>query len=802
MLDCQLYGLNPPGHHLTNLLLHAANTLLLFVVLRGATGALWRSAFVAALFAVHPLHVESVAWVAERKDVLSTLFFMLTLWTYVRYAQQKGERRTKEGAEQCDGAFSFLNSPAYWLALLFFTLGLMSKAMLVTGPLVLLLLDYWPLQRFPLRLGFWNTRCTHSASRLILEKLPFLLPSGVCSVVAFVAQRGAGAVATASGFHFVDRVESALISYCRYLGKMFWPANLSVFYPHPGTWPLWQGIGSGVFLLAVSFFVVRYVRQRPYLLVGWLWFLGMLVPVIGVVQVGMQSIADRYTYVPLVGVFIMLTWLTADLTARLPRRAVVLWPAAIVALLVCFIGTRWQLRHWQNTEQLFEHALSVTTNNDVALNALGVVRSHQGKIDEAIAHFRAVLGFRPNHVEALNNLGGELSEQGKLDEALACLKRVIELDPSHASTYNNMGVILTRQGKPAEAVANFQTALRLNPNLPGAHNNLGMAAFDQGKLTEAESHFRAALGTRPDFADAHRNLAMTLAAMGKTDAAVAEYKETLRLKPDLPVVHNKLGSLLLKCGKLEDAKDQFLEAVRLKPDYADAHSNLGLILARQNKLDEAIIQYRVALRCESNHVVAHNNLGLALARQGQLAEAVKHLSEVVRLKPDQAQAHKDLAIALAEQGKFTQALTHFELALKHGADPVEARNNLGRVCVALGRVEAAMGYYREAIRLKPDAVEPLNNLAWLLATHPEARFRNGKEAVKLAERAVELTNRQDAGKLDTLAAAYAEAGRFAEAEATVRQAIALAREAGKTELASEFEGQLKVYRSRKPWREP
>lgn len=797
MLDCQLYGLKPQGHHVSNLLLHLANTLLLFLVFGWTTGALWRSAFVAALFAIHPLRVESVVWVAERKDVLSTFFFMLTLWAYARFTRKSEAGNPGSEIQPPTSDLRPLTYGFYWLALLFFTLGLMCKPMLVTLPCVLLLLDYWPLKR--LRLADVNPQFS-LFRRLLLEKIPFFVLSAVFSAIAFLAQHGAGAVAPVSGFPFHLRLANALISYCRYLGKTFWPDNLAVFYPHPGTWPAWQVIGAGVLLVAVSALVLRWLRQRPYLLVGWLLFVGMLVPVIGLVQVGMQSMADRYTYVPLIGIFLMLTWFAADWVGAAPRRAWLAWPGAIGVLVACFVLTQRQVEHWQNTERLFEHALRVTQNNDVAHNSLGVIRYRQGKLEPALVHLRNAVRLRPGYAEAHNNLGAVLSQQGKLEEALVHLRRALEINPKSASAHNNLGLALTKLGKTAEAATHFQAALDIDPAQSDAHNNLGSAAFDEGNYDEALAHFRAAVQSSQEALEARQNLAMTLIKLERPEEAIVEYETALRLKPDLPVVHNKLGSILLGQGNLETAGAHFRAALQVKPDYADAHNNLGLLLARQNKLEEAIAQYRQALRCDSNHVVAHNNLGRALAGQGHLAEAAKQFSEVVRLQPTQAQAHNDLAIALAQQGKFADALVHFELALKHGADPIQAQNNMGRACSALGDFPAAIAHYREAIRLRPDAVEPLNNLAWLLATQSDARYRNGREAVTLAERAVEMTKRQDAGKLDTLAATYAEAGQFAEAEATVRQAIAIAR--GQNQPTGEFEARLKAYQSRKPWREP
>jgi hypothetical protein len=391
MLDCQLYGLKAGGHHLTNLLLHAVNTLLLFLVLRQMTGATWRSAFVAALFGLHPLHVESVAWVAERKDVSSTLFWMLTLWTYALYVARgegggaRGEGgasnlRSAQHATQITRPSSGLTQSAtlhYSLALVCFALGLMAKPMLVTLPFVLLLLDYWPLGRLQ--------RSTSNAQlpmirRLIYEKLPFFALALASSLVTFVVQRKGGAVSSLTTLSVGARIANAAVSYARYLGKTFWPDNLSVLYPHPGHWLVWQVAGAGLLLAGGTAGALALRRRRPYLPVGWLWYVGTLVPVIGLVQVGIQSMADRYMYVPAIGVFIMLAWGLWDLTAGWRGQRVALATGGAVALACCGAVTRSQVGYWTNSETLFRRAVQVTKKNYLAYNNLGYYLSGQGRV--------------------------------------------------------------------------------------------------------------------------------------------------------------------------------------------------------------------------------------------------------------------------------------------------------------------------------------------------------------------------------------------------------------------------------------
>jgi tetratricopeptide (TPR) repeat protein len=538
MLDCQFFGLKPWGHHLSSLLLHAINTLLVFLVLKRMTGATWRSAVVAALFAWHPLHVESVAWVAERKDVLSATFWMLTLWAYLRYAQKPEPGR-------------------YLLCLLFFMLGLLSKPMVVTLPFVLLLLDYWPLGR---SFGSGMAQQPVSGRRLLLEKLPFFLLATASSVVTFLAQKSGGAVASLETLTLSQRAANALISYARYLRKIVWPSDLAMVYPLPDFWPAPQIIGAMLFLLAVTTAVVVCRKSRPYLMVGWFWFLGTLVPVIGLVQVGFQSLADRYTYLPSIGIFILLVWGMADLAGRWPQRRLILGRMTALILTACFTLTWFQLRLWQNSVTLFSHALAVTTGNFVAHNNLGSALDKLGRSDEALVHFKAALEIRPRDPETLYNI--------------------------------------------------------------------------------------------------------------------------------------------------------------------------GLLLARQDKVHSAEAYYQEALR-------------------------------------DYAHGHYLVALAAAEAGKF----------------------------------ETAIAWYREALRLKPDAQEALRNLAWILATNPKPELRNGVEAVRLAERACELTQHRDPASLATLDAAYAEAGRFDDAINSAQQVQELAAATHQPAWAEKAAQRLELYRAQKPYRE-
>jgi tetratricopeptide (TPR) repeat protein len=503
MLDCQLYGLNPGGHHFTNLLLHIANTLLLFLILQRMTGAMWQSAFVAALFALHPLHVESVAWASERKDVLSTLFWILTIGAYVRYVEHPGLNR-------------------YLLVFLSFVLGLMAKPMLVTLPFVLLLLDYWPFGRLQLKASANATHVQiqkpsntnyHSERviRLLVEKVPLLVFAAASSIPAFLAQQHGGATKSLALFPLEGRVANALLSYLIYIGKMIWPQNLTVFYPHPGsTVPTWKVALAGLLLLSVTVWVIRTAKAHPYLLVGWLWYLGTLVPVIGLVQVGDHAMADRYTYVPLIGLFIMLAWGLPHVAARWPRRKIVFVTSTAGFLSILMVYSWFQVRHWKNSVTLFEHALRVTNNNPLAHTDLGVALAGQGKLVQAIWHYSEALRIKPDYLEARINLGGALARQGRLDEAIDHYLEALRIKPDFADAHYNLGNALTRHGKPDDAIAHYLEALRIQPDDAEAYNNLGIALAKQQRMAEAIACFQQALRVKPDFANARHNMEVAL----------------------------------------------------------------------------------------------------------------------------------------------------------------------------------------------------------------------------------------------------------------------------------------------------
>ncbi len=456
MLDIQIFGMDAGLHHLINLVFHIANAVLLFFLLNRLTGKLWSSAVVAALFALHPLHVESVVWLAERKDLLRTFFWLLTLFCYALYAENPNLKR-------------------YLAVLLFFILGLMAKPMLVTLPFVLCLLDYWPLGRFkidPSGKVFVIAFKKGTAGRLALEKLPLFFLAGASCVVTYMAQKEGGAVGSLEVYPFYQRAAGALVAYALYIKKMIWPADLSFLYPFRDVLPLWQIVGAGLLIASISFVSIRSTKCRPWLFVGWFWYLGTLIPVIGLVKVGWHSMADRYTYVPLIGLFIAVTWEGAAIFQKWPLKKykVAMITAAILSVLML---TTWsQVGQWKTSITLYEHALEVNPENYVAHNNLGLILADQGKTREAIRHYFKALRVKPMYAHANNNLGTALIQLGKFDEAEVFIKEALKADPYYAEAYSNLGVVLVYREKIDEAAKLFRKALQIKPHYRSAYNNL------------------------------------------------------------------------------------------------------------------------------------------------------------------------------------------------------------------------------------------------------------------------------------------------------------------------------------------
>jgi tetratricopeptide (TPR) repeat protein len=549
MAAYQLFGPSSGWHHLINVLFHALGALFLFAALNRMTGALWRSAMVAFFFALHPLHVESVAWIAERKDVLCAFFWFLTLWCYARYAERPGAAR-------------------YLLVLVGFGCGLMSKSMMVTLPCVLLLLDFWPLRR---------------ARRLALlrEKAPLFAMAAAVSLATFLSQRQGHAVRSLTSLPVGLRVANAAVTYITYIGRMLWPARLAVYYPYSHDLPAGQVMAAVAALAAVTVLALRRLRTAPYLAVGWFWYLGTLVPVIGLVQVGGQSSADRYTYLPTVGLTIMLTWGAAGFLQRYPHAKKVVIVSAAAACAACLVLTWLQIRYWANSGSLFQHAVDSTANNYIAENNLADYYLTEMRNEDARGHVLEALRLHPNYPEA----------------------------------HTNLATIFRRQGQFDASEREYVLALRIQPENVDAHSGYGALLLTQGRYQEALREFAEVVQLRPDYADGHYDLGRLFAAVRRGDEAIAQFAEAIRLRPDHADAHHSLGVALVSRGRLNEAIAEFGAEARLRPNDAAVHNNLAMLLAGVGRLDEAIAQFHAALGIEPDFAAARQGLAAAMARR-------------------------------------------------------------------------------------------------------------------------------------------------------------------------------------------
>ncbi len=524
MLDVQLFGLAPKGHHLVNVMFHLINTLLLYFLLFGTTKSHWKSSFVAALFALHPLHVESVAWVSERKDVLSAFFFFITLILYVWYVRRPVFRR-------------------YLLALFAFALGLMSKPMLVTLPFILLLMDYWPLQRITQYEGIVDAKGNSITEKeqstlrqLILEKFPFLALSTLSCIITFYAQSRGGAVAKIKSVPISFRFLNSLVAYANYIFKTILPLKLSVIYPLPDTITVLHGLATGLLLTVISTISIRMWRRHPYFIVGWLWYIGMLVPVIGLVQVGRQSMADRYTYLPLTGLFIIVAWGVPSILKNWRYRNTLLSIMSVLFLFTYSLLTWFQLGYWKNSVTLFRHATQAISKNYVAYNLLGSTYTQSDMLDEAISNYLEALRISPDDEEAISGIGIALAKKGDLERATSYFRKAAYLEPDSAECHSNLGFALSQQGQFEDGIRHLLEAVRLQPGNPKnaeIHFHIGTSLAALGEIDPSIDHFVKAIRIKPDFVEAHYNLGVALAKQGRWDQAIASFSMALQLKPDL-----------------------------------------------------------------------------------------------------------------------------------------------------------------------------------------------------------------------------------------------------------------------------
>ncbi|MEO8440557.1 MAG: tetratricopeptide repeat protein [Spartobacteria bacterium] len=679
MLDAQMFGLNAGGYHFVNVLLHSVAVLLLFFVLRSMTGAVWRSAMVAAIFAIHPLRAESVVWISERKDVLSGVFFFLALGAYCRYAKKP-------------------SVAGYVTVAAAFTLGLLSKAMLVTLPFLLLILDYWPLGRFAFSpvTGPRNGQ-PRSSLWLVAEKVPLLALAIAISVATIFAQEQA--LNAAQDWPMRWRLDNAVVTIWVYLRQMFWPAHLAVFYPHPkGSLALPWVLLSFVTLLGVTVGAFLWRKKYPYLITGWLWYLGMLVPVIGLIQVGWQAHADRYTYLPQVGVYLAIVWAISDLSADWRSRRVVLGSASALLFALLMMLSWRQVSYWSSSIRLWAHTLSVTSNNDVAERGLGTALLSVGRVDEAIEHDRAALRIRPGDPNGLTNLANALLRKKEYPEAIERFREVIRVRPNDSEMRRNLGKAFYQSGAVAEGMEEFRAALRIRPGDSDAAYSLGNAYLEQGDAKSATPLFRQAIESNPKNVAAHYNLAIALQRDQQPAPAIAEFWETLRLDPRHIDGRNNLAIALLKEGDSAAAIAQWKAALQIQPDNGEMHNNLAVALLAQQRIPEAMAEWRETLRLQPGKLGPQISLAWILATAPDAATrdgnaALELAREAFRAAADRnLMVFRVLAAAFAESGKF-------EAAGKSAAEGAERAQAQGQPEVA-ALLEGDLELYRKKIPLR------------------------------------------------------------------------------------------------------
>jgi protein O-mannosyl-transferase len=594
IVDAQLFGSGPAGPHAMNVLLHALNCVLLFLVLKRFTGSTWRSAFVAALFGLHPLRVESVAWISERKDVLSTLFFLLTLFAYAHYVQQSKDNGAPKGQTNLASAGARASVRAarwYVIALCFFALGLLSKPMLVTLPFVILLLDFWPLRRFelPLRKHQFLTFVG-----IVREKLPFFALAAIFSAVTLVVCKKTEAIDSLSSVSMAGRIENAFVSYSRYLWKTVWPTDLTLPYLHPGHWPLAWVIPAALLIVGLAVAACLAARRRPYVSVGWFWFFGTLVPVIGLIQWGFHSMADRFTYVPSIGLAVIFAWGLGELVNRWAIPAPIIAAAAALLLVACALRSEAQLRFWRNSEVLFTHTLKVTQGNYVAFDSLGSALSRRGAIAEALELCTQAVRLNPHYAEAQYDVGTILMQQSRLSEAIPHLQAAVKYEPKFAMAHYNLGTALLRSGKMSEAGQEFQAAIQYDPEDPEAYYSLGTIWLGQSDPGPAAACFSQALRLRPNYAAAESNFGIALARLGHPAEASAHFANAVRLTPQDPEARFNLGVSFLELNQPDKAAETFSAALRLDDRSPKTHYHLALALMRLDKRKEAILHAETA----------------------------------------------------------------------------------------------------------------------------------------------------------------------------------------------------------------
>lgn len=691
MADCEMFGLNAGAHHLVSLFIHIANALLLFAVLGLMTGAPWKSAFVAALFALHPLNVDSVAWIAERKNVLSTFFCMFTILAYIYYAKRPSLSR-------------------YLLVTTAFIASLLSKPMLVTLPAALLLLDYWPLYRIQTnRLRIYGEKNSGYVpvrklplSRIILEKIPLVAISCIVTLLSVISMHNNELFVTKQIAPFGLRVENAIVSYVEYIGKIFWPHPLAVYYPFPESIPVWQVIGALFLLAVITIIAIAAARKLPYLIVGWLWFIGTLVPVIGIVQGGLwPAMADRWAYVPAIGIFIMVSWGMGSIIHRWLRLRIVIVVIALAALLACTFVAKKQTTYWKNSITLFSHALAVTRDNYLSEYNLGQALSEKGMDDAAMPHYYKSLQFNPNNLGTYIDLGIALAKKGRTDESIKYFRMALIIRSkdvvNKTKAHINLGIALQQKGRTDEAMSQYHKALTLEPDNFAAHFNLGNALMEKGLFKKAADQYRMAIKIKPEEEKAYKNLGQAFFKQGRLEEAAHQFNKALKINPKDPEVYNGLGATFIGRQNMGRAETCFKNALKINPGYADARNNLQRILTLKEKIQEALENIKEKLKSQPKSPEVYYKMGNAYLSSHFYQLAIENYQKALSMDPGYTDAMYNLAIAHAENGEYNDAVASFKKIIATHPENAAVYYNIACIYSRQNKKNKAVDWLKQSI---------------------------------------------------------------------------------------------------------
>ena len=653
MLDCQIFGIHPGYHHLSNLLYHLINVLLLFLVFTRMTGEIWKSAFVAALFAIHPLNVDSVAWIAERKNLLSTTFWLFTMLAYVYYSKNPSLRR-------------------YLPVFAGMTAGLLAKPMLVTLPFVLLLMDFWPLNRttFPWQVQTAYKRFPEASSyQLIAEKIPLLVLSAISTVFSVISLDHTDQFVAHDKVPMLLRLENAFVSYIRYIVKIIWPNDMAIFYPFPDTIPVWQVLGA--FLLLVVIFLIAFllIRKIPSITVGWLWFTGTLIPVIGIIQGGRwPAIADRWTYVPAIGLFIIAAWGGSAILEKISQKRVLKVVCASLVIMPLMIVSHHQVGYWKNSMTLFSHAIDVTKDNGLAHYNLGEALGEAGNFDQAILQYYAALKIDKRNATAHINLANALARKGELDEAFKHFNMALTIEPDNEFAHLNLAKALLLKGKPDEAAKHFNTALKVNPQLDNAYVGLGNISASKKRLNKAIEYTLKALEINPHNAVAANNIGKLMFQQGNMAGALQYFKKTIEIDPDNEIAKTNLEQLSIFQKKINEQAPTILQVIQSSPNDPLPHVQLGQLYQSVRFFNLAIPQYEKALSIKSDTIPALYSLGIIHTLREKYDHALEAFKKIIANDPDNAAAFYNIACIYSRQEKINDALEWLRKAVDKGYD--------------------------------------------------------------------------------------------------------------------------------------